>query len=207
MKPATRIVNGIDLAAHGGLIGRAVQRYRRFIGGALEWDDLFQEGWFGLHKAAHKFDPAKGFKFSTYANWWIRAFIQRAIMNKRRTVRVPVHAQTDAYKRGERLILDAISLDAPVDSAEGSATWLDFVRSDDDPGRTAEENDLAELIDAAVSGLDDTNRRIIRGRFFRDRTLDEIGQDMGVSRERIRQREAQGLERLRRPLGKLREAP
>lgn len=202
MKPV-RLINGIDITAHGGLIGRMVQRYRRFIGGCIEWDDLFQAGWLGVHHAAERFDPTRGFKFSTYAQWWIRTFIQRAIMNERRTVRVPVHRQTDAYKNGERLHLDALSLDAPVNANEsGGDTWLDLLRSESDPGADAEQSDLADLVDAAVEGLPEKDRRVIRGRFWRDRTLGEIGDDAGVSRERIRQREAKALERLGLRLGK-----
>lgn len=203
MTRAARIINGIDLTAHGGLIGRVVQRYKRFIGGCIEWEDLFQAGWLGLHHAAERFDPERGFKFSTYANWWIRAFIQRTIMNERRTVRIPVHAQTDAFKRGERLHIDALSLDAPLDSSDpGSGTWLDLQRSDSDPSADAEHNDLATLVESAVEALSEKERRIIRGRFWRDRTLGEIGEDLGVSRERIRQREANALARLEHRLGK-----
>jgi RNA polymerase sigma factor (sigma-70 family) len=204
VKPV-RLINGIDITAHGGLIGRMVHRYKRFIGGCIEWEDLFQAGWLGVYHAAERFDPERGFKFSTYAQWWIRTFIQRAVMNERRTVRVPVHKQTDAYKRGERLHLDALSLDAPVNANEsGGDTWLDLLRSDSDPAADAEQSDLEALVDAAVEGLEEKDRRIIRSRFWRDRTLGEIGEDLGVSRERIRQREANGLERLERRLEKLR---
>jgi len=199
---AERIINGIDVTAHGGLICRCVQRYRRFIGGCLEWEDLFQAGWLGIHHAAQRFEPERGLKFSTYANWWVRAFIQRAVMNERRTVRVPVHAQTDAYKRGERLHLDALSLDAPLNPDEPGDTWLDLLRSESDQDAHAEQSDLEVLVDSAVESLGEKERCIIRNRFWRDRTLGEIGDDMGVSRERIRQREANALERLALRLSK-----
>lgn len=203
MKPVN-VVNGINLTEHGGLIGREVQRYRGALGGCLEWEDLFQVGWLGLHHAAQRFDPAKGFKFSTYAHWWIRAFLQRAIMNQRRTVRVPVHVQNAARQRGERFPYDSLSLDTPLNSENPAETWLDMLSGDSDPSADAEQSDLAELVGAAVDALDERNRRIIRRRFWRDNTLGEIGDDMGVSRERIRQREAQALERLERPLRALR---
>jgi len=195
MKPV-KVVNGIDVTAHGGLIGRCVQRYKRFVGGCLEWEDLFQAGWLGMYHAAERFDPTRGFKFSTYANWWIRAFIQRAIMNERRTVRVPVHAQQSAFARGERLHLDALSLNAPVSADHPEDTWIDLLRADSDPEREAMDSDVASHIEAAVDALPDVSRRAIRGRFWGEHTLKEIGDDVGLSRERIRQREAQALERL-----------
>lgn len=201
MKPVN-VINGIDLTAHGGLIGREVQRYRGSLGGCIEWEDLFQIGWLGLHHAARRFDPAKGFKFSTYAHWWIRAFLQRAIMNQRRTVRVPVHVQNSARQRGERLPYDALSLNAPLNSDDPADTWVDLLRAEDDPSADAEHGDLAELLGKAVDALAPPNRRAIRGRFWGDHTLAEIGADEGVSRERIRQREARALELLEQRLGK-----
>jgi RNA polymerase primary sigma factor len=201
MRRGASIVNGIDVTAHGGLIGRIVHKYKGAIGGCLEWEDLFQAGWLGLYRAAERFDSSRGFAFSTYANYWIRHFIQRAIMNERRTVRVPVHAQNSARQDGYRIPYDALSLDAPLDSADsGSATWVDFMQSESDPSGDAEQSDLADRVGAAVERLGEKDRRIVKGRFWRDRTLGEIGDDMGVSRERVRQREAAALQRLERIL-------
>jgi len=194
----SNIVNGIDLREHGGLIGSIVHMNRRFIGGCIERDDLFQAGWLGLHHAAEKFEPERGLKFSTYATWWIRNAIQRCVMNQRRTVRVPVHAQESARRSGERLPLDALSLDAPFDSADaGSGAWVDLIRAEGDPGDDAERNDLSQRIEVAVDALDDREQRIIKGRFWRECTLNEIGADMGVSRERVRQLESKAFSRLR----------
>lgn len=204
MSRGARIVNGIDLAAHGGLIGRVVARYRGSIGGILEWEDLFQEGWLGLYKAAQRFDPAKGFKFSTYANWWIRHQIQRAIMDKRRTIRVPIHAQNAARDRGERIPYDALSLNVPLDPTNPEAEWIDMLRGEGDPESDADSADMAEHVRGAVDALPEMPRRAVRGRFWGDYTLREIADDVGLSRERIRQREAEGMARLERPLGKLR---
>lgn len=206
MRPVN-IINGIDLRQHGGLIATFANRYRRFVGGSLEWEDLMQAGWLGLHKAASRFDHGRGVKFATYAGFWIRAFIQRMILNDRRTVRVPVHQQHAARSSGERFPLDALSLDAPVNANEPGFTWLDMLRSEADPSEDAVGSDLCQRVEAAVDSLDEKNRRIIKGRFWGDYTLGEIGDDMGVSRERIRQREAKALQRLERPLRKLKESP
>lgn len=203
MRPVANIVNGINVAAHGGLIASVAKRYRKFVGGCLEWQDLMQAGWLGVNHAAERFDHSRGFKFSTYAQWWIRTFIQREVMNTRRTVRVPVHAQEGAYNRGERIILDALSLNAPLDASNPDAEWIDLLRSESDPEAEAELADMAERIDAALGCLQPAERRAIRGRFWRDHTLAEIGADVGVSRERIRQRAADGLRTLRRRLERL----
>jgi RNA polymerase sigma factor (sigma-70 family) len=205
LRPVHNIVNGIDLRSHGGLIATLANRYRRFVGGCLEWDDLMQAGWLGLHKAAVKFDHGRGVKFSTYAGFWIRAFIQRMILNDRRTVRVPVHRQHAARGTGERLPLDALSLNVPLDPSNPESEWIDLLRADSDPEREAVDNDFTSQIEAAVDALPEMNRRAIRGRFWGEYTLREIGDDAGLSRERIRQREAQALDRLERPLSKLRD--
>ena len=196
----SHIVNGIDLAEHNGLVGRIVNRYRRFIGGVLAREDRVQAGWMGLRHAATRFDHSRGQAFSTYSMWWIRTFIQRCIANERRTVRVPVHAQTDAYKRGERIPLDTHSLDAPIDGGSGD-TFLDFVVSQGaDPEQSTLDRDLKERIDAAIDQLPARDRRIVRMRVWGEHTLALIGDEEGVSRERIRQREEAALKRLARLL-------
>lgn len=205
MRPVENIVNGIDLRKHSGLIWRIVRRYSRFVGGILEHEDLFQSGWLGLHEAAKRFQPELGFQFSTYANWWIRQGVRRAIMNERRTIRIPVHAQEKAYHEGTMLALDLRSLDAPMRPSEpDSASLGDLLRSDDDPERSVGDEELAQRIGVAIDALPAPNRRAIRGRFWGDYTLAELGDDEGLSRERIRQRERDAKWMLERPLGKLR---
>jgi RNA polymerase primary sigma factor len=203
----TTIVNGINVAAHAGLVATVAKRYRGFVGGCLEWDDLLQAGWLGVHRAAQLFDHSLGFKFSTYSQHWIRTFIQREVMNTRRTIRVPVHAQESARLRGDQIRLDLLSLNAPLDAGNPDAEWIDFIRSDSDPAAEAERADLREHIGAAVDALPAANRRAIRGRFWGDHTLNELGDDEGLSRERIRQREAKALDSLYVRLGKLGVGP
>jgi RNA polymerase sigma factor (sigma-70 family) len=191
----TTIVNGIDVGAHGGLVAKLAKRYRRFIGGCLEWEDLMQAGWLGVHKAAEKFDHTRGLKFSTYAQYWIQAYVQRCVMNDRRTVRVPVHKQQDAYERGEVMPLNSASLDAPR-NAHTDDPWIDTMAGSHDTEREAADNELVRLISAELARLPERNRGIIRGRFWREMTLGEIGDTEGVSRERIRQVESNTLDLL-----------
>lgn len=203
MKQVT-IINGIDLTAHFGLIARVANRYRKMLGGVLEWEDLMQWGWLGMRKAALKFDPSKGFAFSTYSQWWITNYIQRCIMNERRTVRVPIQAQNAARNRGERFPLDEHSLDRAVTVADAeSETFLDRMPSDDDIEQAAAENEGRDIVENAMFFLSEKDQKLIRQRFWGERTLNEIGIEQGVSRERIRQREAKALEQLGRFIGEL----
>ena len=198
--PIRRFVNGVDVTAHGGLIVMVAKRFRGYIGGAIEWEDILQAGWLGLHRAAEKFDPEQGTKFSTYATHWIRNGIQRCIMNERRLVRVPVHAQEDARKRGELIPLDGYSLDAPLNSSEGdSETFLDrTVCGNPSPEDAAIAADSTRKTERMLRKLSTIDQRVVRLRIWGEYTLAEIGRDFGVTRERIRQREEKSLERIGR---------
>ncbi|MDH3730602.1 MAG: sigma-70 family RNA polymerase sigma factor [Acidimicrobiia bacterium] len=222
------------------LVVSQARRYRNTPG--MDFIDLIQEGNLGLMRAVEKFDWRKGFKFSTYATWWIRQAIQRGIAEKSRTVRIPgqlhdkanlVHAVADRLRAetgreptmeelvGEtgleqKVIEDALalqesaSLEAPV--GEDGAVLGDFVIGDieeDDPVFKIEELAVSDDLRSAVSRLPDRERRILALRFgFVDgvpRPLDEIGDEFGLTAERIRQIEKRALTRMRHPSFGLRE--
>lgn len=202
--------------------------------GSLTLDDLLQEGNIGLMRAIERWDHTRGFKFSTYATWWVRQAITRAIADKRALIRVPVHMQEFASRmrkvrrallreRGGRpvstteiaehlgaspekvqFLLDIYkspaSLDAPVD-ADGSTTLGECLPSTNtpDPHELAFLRERRAELDAAIATLTPREQKVIHERFDHERTLQEIGDDFEVTRERIRQLEAKALGRLRHP--------
>jgi len=197
----TDVINGINLREHLGLIGMVTRGYSGGVGNALDSDDLFNAAYFGLRRAAEKFDAGRGFKFSTYALIWIRHHVQRTIADQGRTVRVPVWFRERVRRMREVLPPDALSLDAPVRSGDGETKpWLEMMAGDDDPTENLRQTQRGEVIEEALERLPERTRDVLRSRFWKDECLAEIGRRLGLSRERIRQIEAEGLELLRQEL-------
>ena len=210
---------------------------KKFVGRGMQFLDLIQEGNLGLLKAVEKFDYNKGFKFSTYATWWIRQAITRAIADQARTIRIPVHMVetiTKVKKASSQLLhetghdptteeiaerlempveriqeiiriaQDPVSLETPIGEEEDSHLG-DFIQDDDAPAPAdaASLMLLKEQLNEVLSTLSDREARVLRLRFGledgRARTLEEVGKEFDVTRERIRQIEAKALRKLRHP--------
>ena len=218
---------------------------KKYVGKGMQFLDLIQEGNLGLMKAADKYDPdfyrepdrEVGYKFSTYATWWIKQSITRAIADQARTIRIPVHMvetinktcraqrqlvqtlgreptpQEIADKMGvdvskiieiEKIKQEPVSLDKPVGEEEDSK-YMDFIKDDDSPSPTqlAEANMLKQRLNEVLATLNPRENEVIRRRYGLDdgkpKTLEEVGKEFNVTRERIRQIEAKALRKLRHP--------
>ena len=210
---------------------------RRYAGHGLQLMDLVQEGSLGLMKAVEKFDPDKGFKFSTYATWWIRQAITRAIADQGRTIRIPVHmvesinktyrvsgkllqelgrtpseeeiAETmdlppEKIREILRVAQEPVSLETPI-GEEDDSLLMDFIASEEmtEPETVADRSLMREQVRQIMSTLTPRERRVLELRYgIADgemHTLEEVGKEFNVTRERIRQIEAKALRKLRHP--------
>ena len=210
---------------------------KRYVGKGMQFLDLIQEGNLGLLKAVEKFDYRKGYKFSTYATWWIRQAITRAIADQARTIRIPVHMVETIHKLGRvsrqlsqelgkdptpeqiaqemnmpvdkvreimKISQDPVSLETPVGEEEDSHIG-DFIPDDDAPApsESAAAILLREQLMEVLETLTPREQKVLRLRFGLDdgcqRTLEEVGKEFHVTRERIRQIEAKALRKLRHP--------